>query len=124
MKTVYKYQLNDLAPQRVSFRIPERITIDLPKGATILDVQVQDGVPCLWALIHTDAPTEPLHLKVQTTGGHFVLSHYRFIATVQVECWGSSNRSLVLHVFEDCLPSANAENSVTEKTAEESANTK
>jgi len=40
MKTIFKYKLAGLVSQ----------TIEMPVGAEILDIPVQNGIPCIWAL--------------------------------------------------------------------------
>jgi hypothetical protein len=39
-------------------RADDRQTVQLPKGAELLTVQVQRGTPCLWALVDEAAETE------------------------------------------------------------------
>ena len=49
MRTIWKYELAMIGRQ----------TVPMPADAEILSVQVQAGVPCLWALVKPDAPTAP-----------------------------------------------------------------
>ncbi len=57
MKRVYKYEL----------KVDDVTELQLPSGAEILTVQVQYGIPCLWALIDPNVtgiqPTEFSLLK-------------------------------------------------------------
>ena len=46
MHTVLKYKLDTVKTQ----------TIGIPQEATFLDVQVQNGTPCLWARVNPDLP--------------------------------------------------------------------
>ena len=48
--------------------IDDVFSIDLPKGAQILTVQVQRGEPCIWALVDPDAPKEKRHFVLLGTG--------------------------------------------------------
>jgi len=82
MQTIWKYPL----------AITERASILVPKGATFLDVQVQRGIPCLWALVDSAAPEEDRTIVIHGTG-HLVGEGLSYIGTVQAG-------SLVWHVFE------------------------
>ena len=42
--------------------------IVMPKGAKVLTLQMQDGVPTLWAEVDPDAPDEIHHLVTYGTG--------------------------------------------------------
>jgi len=44
MKTIYKYPL----------LIEGKQDVEMPMGATILSLQMQSGIPCVWALVDTD----------------------------------------------------------------------
>jgi len=44
MKTIWKYELENISEQ----------TIEIPHDSTLLDVQVQNGMPCIWALVDPD----------------------------------------------------------------------
>ena len=85
MKTIWKYP------------IQEEAIFEMPKGAEILSVQVQDGLPTLWALVDPDAPKERRGFLVVGTGwklSHEWFSQARiFIGTVQLG-------GFVWHIFE------------------------
>lgn len=84
-KTIWKYSL----PQQVSF-------LEMPKGAEILTVQPQNGVPCIWAIVDPDAPLEDRVFVSVTTGGYVpVNSNPKYIGTYQLY-----DQQLVLHLFE------------------------
>jgi len=58
-----------------------------------LDVQLQDGLPVLWATVDTDAPTEErLFLLAQT--GEEISGYPAYIGTFQIG-------QLVYHLFEE-----------------------
>ena len=40
----------------------------MPRGATVLDVQLQYGTPCVWALVDPDAERESRHFELVGTG--------------------------------------------------------
>jgi hypothetical protein len=70
--------------------------IDMPVGAEILTVQVQDGVPCIWAMVDPGQEKENRIIVVHGTG-HPVqqAEEKKYIGTYQE--W---NGSLIWHVFE------------------------
>ncbi len=83
-KTIWKYEL----------QMKDQQTIEMPKGAELLSVQVQFGIPVLWALVNPDA--ELVSRRIGTHGtGHSIQHGGRFIGTYQV-----CNGELVFHVFE------------------------
>lgn len=72
-------------------------TIDLPHGAQVLSVQVQDGSPYIWACVNPSAKSEPRQFRLYGTGhpieGDCLL---KFIGTFQL--FGGR---LVYHLFEE-----------------------
>ncbi len=75
--------------------LTDRQELLMPAGAKILDIQVQRGVPQLWALCNPDAEKEMRTIVIYGTG-HLVPDEYgKYIATFQV-----SNGALVFHAFE------------------------
>jgi len=87
MQTIYKYP----------FRINNEIHLDMHRGARILSVQVQNGTPCIWALVDTDHPIFPRLLTIHGTG-HPIdhnMSACTFIGTIQLH-----DGALVFHVFD------------------------
>ena len=86
-KTIFKYKLKIEGLQAVT----------MPAGAKILSVQIQNGLPCAWALINCDEKeTCDKHIETYGTGRYirYDLGISReFISTYQVG-------NLVFHVFE------------------------
>lgn len=82
---IWKYQIE----------ITDTQTIDMPKGAQVLAVQVQHGVPCVWALVDPEATAQPLDIHVLGTGHPVPDGIGRHLGTFQV-----SDGALVFHVFE------------------------
>ena len=59
MKTVYKYQL----------KIDDLQSVNLPKGAKPLCVKIQNGDPCLWALVDpNESEVETVNIRTAGTG--------------------------------------------------------
>lgn len=85
MKTIWKYPLE----------VTDEQTIMVPKGGRLLTVQVQNGVPCLWALVDPVALKEPRTLYTYGTG------HPVGVATAHLGSYQLDNGLLVFHVFSD-----------------------
>ena len=87
MKRIYKYPV----------RIDDVQTIDLPQGAEVLSVQVQEGSPYIWACVNPSAKSEPRQFRLYGTG-HPIEGDYllKFVGTFQL--FGGR---LVYHLFEE-----------------------
>ena len=87
MNTIYKYRLS----------VQDRQEICIPSGASLLSVQMQNGTPCLWALVNTGNPLEEVVIRMYGTG-HEVTNPgtLEFIGTFQYVEYG-----LVYHVFKE-----------------------
>jgi hypothetical protein len=92
MMKIYKYELDVASTQQVR----------MPAGATIVDLQVQQGVPCIWAVCPTtpfDTNGIELSYEIRTfltvgTGHEFIETNLTHIGTYQL------NGVFVGHVFE------------------------
>lgn len=88
MKTIYKYQ----------FDTTDLVRLELPHGAKILHVDVQDGRPTMWAQVDTDAAIEQRVFYIFGTG-HAIPDHpslgIEFVATYMV-----MGGQLVFHMYE------------------------
>jgi hypothetical protein len=58
MKTIWKFPL----------AVGAEIALEMPGGATVLDVQTQGEIPCVWALVDSTAPLTKRHFCVMGTG--------------------------------------------------------
>jgi len=89
MKTIYKYSIPLLAA---------KFDVDLPVGAMILSFQIQDKVPCIWAMIDKKATIEQRHFRIYGTGWPIEKIpkdlNLHYIGTIQ------TNGGLVWHLFE------------------------
>jgi len=85
MRSIWKFELETVDEQ----------SIEMPFAAEMLDVQVQYGKPCLWALV--DPSAKLIRRKIITHGtGHLVPETTGdYIGTYQQE-----NGRLIFHVFE------------------------
>jgi hypothetical protein len=88
-KTIWKYTLNQ----------PDVNKIEMPKGAEILSVQLQDGKICLWALLDPEAEKEIRSFGLIGTGNFIKQEESQYIATLQFEkIFAHFNQ--VYHLFE------------------------
>ena len=83
MKTIWKY----------TFDITDWFTIEMPLGAEMLDVQVQNGAPVLWALVDPDEPIHTYEFILRGTGHTINESNIFHIGTFQIY------DGLVFHLF-------------------------
>ena len=58
MKTIYKYRVTGL---------PLQNKIEMPKGASILSVNMQGADCCMWALVDTEMETEEREFEIVAT---------------------------------------------------------
>jgi hypothetical protein len=92
MKVIHKYLLP----------IEDECFIPMPKGAKVLSVQVQHGLPVVWALVDLAAVSRPFMKHwffVLGTGNpvNFDVAG-KFLGTIQMVVGGSS---LVFHVWDN-----------------------
>lgn len=81
--------------------------IEMPADSELLSVQVQNGLPCLWAVVDPSAPKAMVRFRVHGTGHPLEedIDEWIWLGTFQMHGGG-----LVFHVFfheqEARLPSA------------------
>lgn len=85
MKVIWKYEL----------KVTGKRILDLPKGAEILTLQEQYGVPCLWVLCDNSQRTEERIFQTLQTGVFIDVIIGTHIGTFQLQ-----NGNYVGHVFE------------------------
>lgn len=85
-KVVYKYPLQMADVQNIA----------MPAGAKPLSVQVQKGVPCLWALVDPLNESTVREVRIAGTGHQLPDSVHadEFVSTFQLH-----NGTFVFHVF-------------------------
>lgn len=83
---------------KLQFKIADTQEIELPAGARILCVQIQHGIPCLWALVNPDNERITRTLYVRGTGHPCgeEIERSTYIGTIQLY-----TGSLIFHVFEE-----------------------
>jgi len=75
-------------------RVTDNPVIEMPAGAKILTMQLQDHQPTLWAVVDPDAPKEPRQLHIVGTGQAVPAGELTYLGT-----WQSNG--FVFHVFEE-----------------------
>ncbi len=85
MISIWKFNLQTIDKQEVQ----------MPVGAEILTVQIQNGEPCLWARIDTEQLTEARQIAIHGTGHVLPDTTRKYIGTYQM-----ANATLIFHVFE------------------------
>lgn len=91
MKTIHKYPVE----------IKKENIIPMPKGAQVLTVQLQNGLPYVWALVDPKAPQVNRSIEIYGTGHDIpdIETVRLYIGTFQ-----SSGGIFVFHVFERFIP--------------------
>lgn len=84
MTTIWKFELE----------VEDTQWIELPRGAKVLSVGVQNGTPCLWAQVETDEPKDSVLIITHGTGHPMKSANMKFLGTYQL------NQGLFVgHVF-------------------------
>jgi hypothetical protein len=86
-KTIWKYVL-----------IPEKLTISIPEGATVLTAREQGNEICIWAEVYTEKPLETRTFEIYGTGHNLSTGmgiDRQYIGTAVLH-----GGSLILHVYE------------------------
>lgn len=87
MKVIWKYAV----------KMQDEQEIEMPKNAKMLTVQVQNDVPCIWALVDPNETKELVKFRIVGTGNEFedaMVMDSRYIGTFQLPL-----HSLVFHLF-------------------------
>ena len=84
MQTIWKYPIVTTDFQEV----------EIPQGAKVLTVQMQEGNPCLWALVDPNAEKQKRVIAVHGTGHPVPDAVGEYLGTYRM-----ANGALVFHVF-------------------------
>jgi hypothetical protein len=68
------------------------LVVSMPRAARVVEVGVQDGLLCMWAIVHSDAPTDARRFQVVGTG-HQAPDGGKYVGTAHVP-------PFVWHLFE------------------------
>ena len=80
--TIFKYALN-----------LGRTVLDLPNGAKVLTVQMQQDTPCMWAQVDTEQAKFPHAFNAYATGEVMPDNPGQYVGTFEM------NGALVFHLF-------------------------
>ena len=82
---------------KFEFTIDDNISMKMPEGTEILSVQIQKGIPCIWALVDPLAKKTERQFQLYGTGHEmeFNENFEKFIGTFQM-----INGNVVFHLFE------------------------
>jgi len=86
MKVIWKYKIYPTEEQK----------LDIPENAKLLDVQIQDGEPCLWVLVNPEGVRVDRIVSVIPTGQTKESINGEYAGTFQLH-----DGVLVFHVFID-----------------------
>lgn len=67
----------------------------MPKGAKILSLQMNNKMPCIWAIVNPNAEKEVRKFNIYGTGHNITEDDLKYIGTFQMH-----NDMLVFHLFE------------------------
>lgn len=84
MRNIHKFRL-DLQDQQY---------INIDPNAVFLHVDVQDGIPCIWALVDTHVHKTSRPVRIYGTGQTIFFYEDQFLGTVLLE-----SGKVVLHIF-------------------------
>lgn len=87
MLTIFKYQIP----------IQDEFHVAMPRKSRVLCVQVQDGIPCIWAIVDSTNQLDKKIFALRGTGHELDrgLDRSTYVGTFQLE-----DDSLVFHLFE------------------------
>lgn len=86
MQTIHKYKIEE---------ITDLFEIEMPRGAKVLTVQLQQGTPCIWAQVDPKQPMDKRQFRLAGTGHPLDESTRReYIGSFQM-----SNETLIFHLF-------------------------
>jgi hypothetical protein len=85
MQAIWKYPLPPIGV----------CNMEMPAKAKVLCVQVQGGMPCLWALVDVDELKSIREFVTYGTGHVHIAISGKYVGTYQLD-----NGGLVFHVFE------------------------
>lgn len=81
---------------RVSYPLPDQVSIEMPAGAEVLSANEQYGDLCIWAAVDPGQPVEARRFLLPRTGFSVRdLGESKFVDTVLLEDGAS-----VIHVFD------------------------
>jgi hypothetical protein len=77
MKTIHKYDIGGLLFHGY------RTSINVPGGAEVLDIQMQNDSVCMWALVDPEENSVMWDIEVTGTGMELHTAEHKYLATIQ-----------------------------------------
>jgi hypothetical protein len=93
---LWRFSMTDRAIWKYTLEVTDLQTLEMPVGAEILSVQMQHGVPTLWATVNPAALTQFRTIAIHGTGNPIPGDPGIFLGTVQQQV---GNSTLVWHIF-------------------------
>jgi len=87
-KTVWRYAIP----------VADDFTLMMPKGARPLCIQVQDDIPCLWALV--DPTQQEVGRRFRLAGTGHPLTYDTETILIHIDTFQIEDGALVFHIFE------------------------
>ena len=84
MNSIWKYEL----------KVADEQLVEMPAGSLLLDVQVQNGVPCVWARVDPQQPKVKRKLVTYGTGHPVPDTTGDHVGSYQLQ-----GGALIFHVF-------------------------
>lgn len=91
--------MGDLVIWKFPVAVTDSFSLSMPRGAQILSVQTQRGLPQMWALVDPQVPPEQGHFRTMGTGHNYpaeLFEFCRYLGTFQID-----RGYLVWHIFEE-----------------------
>lgn len=89
-RTIWKFALPPLT---------DVFVLEMPADAKTLTVQMQNGEPCIWAIVNPSSPCTPREFRVVGTGHTMPANVHAYVGTFQM-----LGGALVFHLFEMTPP--------------------
>lgn len=91
MQTIWKFEIAE---------ITDRFTLDMPKGASILTVQIQNDMPSVWACVDSEQDIERRYFEIVGTGNPFPKENDEDIDRQYIGTFQLHEGKIVFHLFE------------------------
>lgn len=95
MKSIYKYPLDRRMDRPMAG--PAIFKISVPRWSEILTIQLQNEVPCIWAMVDKESPAVKGGVQIEIYGTGWEIADtngLKYIGTIQM------HDMLVFHAFE------------------------
>lgn len=91
MRTIWKFEISE---------ITDRFSIDMPSDAEILTVQVQNGNPCIWAIVESEHTEDRRYFEIIGTGHPFKEDRDEIVERKYIGTFQLYGGGIIFHLFE------------------------